>query len=194
MVNTAFSDLVLAQGIRSATRSTSDTNHIVLILYAGAPAASRDSVCRGARAGIGFRAATARDGSGCPVCAKRLLARLEGGEALEDLAAENALEVVVNEAATRTMTAIDSSLRSELFLMEKPAEGSVTSAVVEVREGYAVVRLDSVTDGVLAEGDVARIQAYSRRIASASATDEALGFIEMLRAQSTIEVFEDRLR
>ena len=38
-----------------------------------------------------------------------------------------------------------------------------------------------------------RKQAYSRRIAAASATDEAMGFLQMLRAQSTIEVYEDRL-
>jgi hypothetical protein len=66
--------------------------------------------------------------------------------------------------------------------------------VFEVNEGYAVVQLDSVTDGVLGEDDLVRNQSYARRIASASATDEAMGFIQMLRAQSTIEVFEDRLR
>ncbi|MEE4216171.1 MAG: SurA N-terminal domain-containing protein [Xanthomonadales bacterium] len=192
VVDAAFSDLVLGQHSVSDPVDL-DTNHIVLILLKEhlpvevIPFAEvREQVLGSVQEQRAMEVAAQT--------AEAMLARLEGGEALEDLAAENALEVIVNEAATRTMTAIDSSLRSELFLMEKPEEGNATTAVVEVGEGYAVVRLDRVTDGVLAEGDVARIQAYSRRIASASATDEALGFIEMLRAQSTIEVFEDRLR
>ena len=192
VVDASFSDLVLAQ--RSVSDPVDlDTNHIVLILLrehlpeAVIPFEEvRDQVAGSVQEQRAMEAAAQS--------AETMLARLDGGEALEDLAAESALEVVVNEAATRTMATIDSSLRAELFLMEKPAEGSATTGVVEVGEGYAVVRLDSVTDGELAEEDVARTQAYVRRIASASATDEAMGFIEMLRAQSTIEVFEDRLR
>ena len=38
------------------------------------------------------------------------------------------------------------------------------------------------------------ITVYSRRIASGSASEEAMGFVQMLREQSTIEVFEDRLQ
>lgn len=192
VVDASFSDLVLGQQSVSDPVDL-DTNHIVLILLKEhlpvevIPFAEvREQVLASVQEQRAMDAAAQT--------AEAMLARMEGGEALEDLAAENALEVTVNEAATRTMPALDSSLRRELFLMEKPAEGSVTTAVVEVGEGYAVVRLDSVTDGVLAEDDITRTQAYSRRIASASATDEALGFIEMLRAQSTIEVFEDRLR
>jgi hypothetical protein len=39
-----------------------------------------------------------------------------------------------------------------------------------------------------------RLQMYSRRIASATASAETIGFIQMLREQSEITVFEDRLR
>ena len=46
----------------------------------------------------------------------------------------------------------------------------------------------------VATDDEARRQAYSRRIASASGTDETWGFLQMLRAQSEIQVFEDRLQ
>ena len=76
--------------------------------------------------------------------------------------------------------------------MPAPAEGPVRE-IVEVSEGFAVIQLEGVTDGVFAEDDPMRKQAYSRRIAAASATDEAMGFLQMLRAQSTIEVYEDRL-
>ena len=85
-------------------------------------------------------------------------------------------------------------LRDGLFLLEAPAAGETTTGVVEVDDGYAVVRLDSVKDGELPEDDVVRNQSYARRIAAATASDEAMGFLQMLRAQSTIEVFEDRLQ
>jgi hypothetical protein len=66
-------------------------------------------------------------------------------------------------------------------------------AVVELTDSYAVVQLDSVTQGELSEEDALRKQAYQRRIATASASTETLGFVQMLRDQSTIVVFEERL-
>jgi hypothetical protein len=43
------------------------------------------------------------------------------------------------------------------------------------------------------EGEELRLQNYRRRIANATASDELTGFIRMLREQSEIKVFEDRL-
>ena len=69
----------------------------------------------------------------------------------------------------------------------------MVTGVAELGDGYAVVRLESVRDGEIEEGDEQRLDTFKRRIANASATTEVLGFIRMLREQSTIEVFEDRL-
>ena len=174
-------------------RDSLDTNHIVLVLLkehmpeAVIPLEEvRGDVVAAVRQ---QRAMDAAAGA-----AEAMLASLDGGEALAELASAAALEVITQEAATRTMPGLDARLRDGLFLMEAPAEGSVATGIVEVDDGYAVVRLDSVTDGELADDDVARNQFYARRIASASASDEAQAFLQMLRAQSTIEVFEDRLR
>jgi peptidyl-prolyl cis-trans isomerase D len=192
VIDAAFSDLVLGQG------SVSDpvdigTNHMVLVLLkehfpeAVKPLDEvRDQVIAAVRTHRAMEAAEQN--------AQAMLDRLEAGEVLEDLAAEAGLEVVANEAATRTAPDVDARLRRGLFLMERPEEGASTRDILELDEGYAVVRLEGVSDGVVAESDTARTQAYQRRIASASASAEAIGFIEMLRAQSTIEVFEDRLR
>jgi len=65
--------------------------------------------------------------------------------------------------------------------------------VVELPDGYAVVQLEAVTDGTLGDEDALRKASYQRRIANASASAEAMGFLRMLRAQSTIEIYEDRL-
>ena len=192
VVSAAFSDLVLAQ------RSVSDpvdigNNHIVvLLLKEHFPEAVkpfeevREDVAEAVRRQRAMDAASAAAGE--------LLASLEAGEDIDALAELQELEVVRNEAALRTSPGIDPGLRSGLFLMPGPAEGDVEMEIVETTDGYAVVRLESVTDGVLAEDDPARRQMYSRRIASASASEEAIGFVQMLREQSTIEVFEDRLQ
>ena len=77
--------------------------------------------------------------------------------------------------------------------METPEEGGRITQVVELADGYAVVQLDRVTDGTLTDEDAIRAQAYKRRIATGSASSEAMGFLRLLRAQSTIEIYEDRL-
>jgi hypothetical protein len=59
--------------------------------------------------------------------------------------------------------------------------------------GYAVVQLEQVVEGVVPDDDPARVQNYRRRIANASANSEAMGFLRMLRKHAQIEVFEDRL-
>ena len=192
VVDASFSDLVLGQGSVSDPVDL-DTNHMVLILLK--EHLPQDVIpLEEVRGQVVAAVRQQRAMEAASVLADSTLTRLQNGETLEVLAAEQGLEVVANEAATRTAPDLDASLRRELFLMEIPAEGSATTGVVELANGYAVVRLDSVTDGVLAEDDLAKNQAYARRIASASATDEAMGFIQMLREQSTIEVYEDRLQ
>jgi hypothetical protein len=56
-----------------------------------------------------------------------------------------------------------------------------------------VVQLEQVTEGALSEDDAVRKLTYSRRISNGSASTETIGFLRMLRDQSTIEVYEDRL-
>ena len=125
--------------------------------------------------------------------AQELLAALQAGEDMQSLAEARELELVEAEAATRSSGDLDATLRDQLFLMEAPAEGGSVTQVLELDDGYAVVLLERVTDGTLGEEDALRKSGYQRRIANASASAESVGFLRMLRAQSTIEIFEDRL-
>ena len=50
-----------------------------------------------------------------------------------------------------------------------------------------------MTDGSIGEEDALRAELFTRRIANATATGEVTGFMKMLRSQSEIQVFEDRL-
>jgi peptidyl-prolyl cis-trans isomerase D len=191
VVNTAFSDLVLAQGVISDPINLG-LNHIALILLkehlpeAQLPLEEvRDQVVESVRRERAMEAASAT--------ADELLASLDGGTDILTLAESSGLELVEAEAARRTSPEIDARLREQVFLLQGPEDAAPVRTVVELAEGYAVVQLDSVTQGELAEEDEARKQAYMRRISNASASTETLGFVRMLREQSTIEVYEDRL-
>jgi peptidyl-prolyl cis-trans isomerase D len=192
LVNAAFSDLVLAQGVASDPIDLGENHIAVIRLKEHLPEAQlpleevREQVVESVRTERAMEAASVR--------AEELLASLAGGADLASLAETSGLELVEAEAATRNDPVIDARLRRQLFLLPVPAEEGPVRSVVELDRGFAVVQLDGVTDGELSDEEAFRKQAYSRRIASASANTETLGFVRMLREQSTIEVYEDRLQ
>lgn len=190
VVNAAFSDLVLVQGVVSDPVDLGE-NHIALIRLkdhlpeAQLPLADvREQVVESVRNLRAMETAAAR--------AEELLASLVGGATIESVAESSGLELVEAEAATRNDPGIDPGLRAQVFLMQAPGDTGPATAVLEMNSGYAVVQLDSVTQGELSEDDALRKQAYQRRIANASSNAEIIGFIKMLRGQSEIKVFEDR--
>jgi len=190
VVAAAFSDLVLAQGVISDPVDLG-LNHIVLIRLkehlseAQLPLEEvRDQVVESVRRKQAMEAAS--------LAADELLASLVAGGDIAALATESGLELVESESAMRSSPEIDVRLREEIFLLQGPGDDGPARAVVELDEGFAVIQLDSVTAGELAEEDALRKQAYNRRISNASASTETLGFLAMLREQSTIEVYEDR--
>lgn len=191
VVAAAFSDLVLAQGSVSDPIDLGD-NHILLIrLKEHLPETLRpldevrEQVVESVRRHRAMEAAQAS--------AQELLASLEGGAEIAALAESRGLELVEAPAAKRTDPELDATLRDQVFLMEAPPEGGRVTQMVELGDGYAVVELDRVSDGALAEDDDMRRLAYSRRVTNGSASAETIGFLRMLRNQSTIEVYEDRL-
>jgi peptidyl-prolyl cis-trans isomerase D len=190
VVAASFSDLVLAQGVISDPVDLG-VNHIALIrLKEHLPEAQlpleevRNQVTESVRRERAMEAAS--------LAADELLASLVAGGDIVALAEESGLELVEAEAATRSAPEINAGLRGQVFLLQDPGEAGPARAVVELDDGFAVIQLDSVTPGELAEEDALRKQAYIRRIANASASTESQGFLEMLRKQSTIEVYEDR--
>jgi peptidyl-prolyl cis-trans isomerase D len=191
VVNAAFSDLVLAQGVISDPVDLG-VNHIVLIrLKEHLPEAQlpleevRDQVVESVRRERAMEAASA--------VADELLASLTSGADIVTLAESSGLELVEADVALRTSPEFDAQLREQVFLLQRPDDAGPARAVVELGESYAVIQLDSVTQGELSEEDALKKQAYQRRISNSSASTETLGFVRMLREQSTIEVYEDRL-
>jgi peptidyl-prolyl cis-trans isomerase D len=186
----AFSDLVLAQGVISDPVDLG-LNHIVVIRLqehlseAQLPLAEvRDQVVESVRRERAMEVASQ--------AADELLASLVAGADIATLAVDSGWVLVQAEAATRTGAQANTQLRDQVFLLQGPDEDGPARAVIKLDDGYAVIQLDSVTPGELAEEDALRKQMYNRRISNASASTETLGFLEMLRKQSTIQVYEDR--
>ncbi|MDT8320253.1 MAG: SurA N-terminal domain-containing protein [Xanthomonadales bacterium] len=190
-VEAAFSDLVLGQGMVSDPIDLG-MNHIVLLrLREHLPEALRpleevrEQVVQTVRFQRAMAAAKAR--------AEGLMSAVDAEADLAALAAAEGVELIEAEAARRNSREFDTRLLEQVFLLDRPGEAGPVVETVELDDGYAVVRLESVTDGDLAELDEATKQSYRRRIYNATANEEAYGFVRMLRAQSEIQVFEDRL-
>jgi peptidyl-prolyl cis-trans isomerase D len=191
VVNAAFSDLVLGQNVASDPIDLGD-NHIVIIHLkehfpqAQLPLADvRDQVVAEIRKQRAREAASERAAS--------LVASIETGESIESLADSTGLQLVDADAVTRYQTGFDPALMAKVFLMPEPGDGGPVTETIELADDYAVVQLDSVIPGELSDEDALRKDAYQRRISTSSANTEVLGFVQMLRKQSEITVYEDRL-
>ena len=125
--------------------------------------------------------------------AEGLLARAQAGEELAALAEESGNELLVAEDARRQGSPYPQQLITRIFRMSPPETDAIRMEILPLDEGYAVVALESVADGVLSEDDLIREQNYRRRISNATANAEAFAFLRFLRSQSEIEVFEERL-
>jgi peptidyl-prolyl cis-trans isomerase D len=191
VVSAAFSDLVLQQGVVSDPVDLAE-NHIVMVRVIEHMPEDllplqevRDQVIATVRRDRAMKEASA--------VADGFLAQLQSGADIAVLAEEASIELLQTEAARRIGSGFPGDLLNELFRLPRPEEGQPGFAILPLSDGFAVVQLDAVMDGELTEGDLVREQNYRRRIANASSNAEALGFVRMLRSQSEIEVFEDRL-
>ena len=190
-VETAFSDLVLLQGSASDLVNLGPNHVAILKLNEHLPEAAkpleevRDDIVAAISHDDAMKAAEVR--------ATGLLERLQAGDQLQTLADESGLEIVESEGAGRLDSSVPVQLRGEVFLLSAPAEGEVSRQVVALADGYAVVELREVIPGVLTEEEATRRDSYRRRLANVSASSETQAFLDLLREQSTIEVFEDRL-
>jgi peptidyl-prolyl cis-trans isomerase D len=127
--------------------------------------------------------------------AMTLLAELkEGQRGLEELATEAGFEYGRHELIKRNTSIPDVELVKGVFRLAEPTGDAPVQVVLPTLNGFAVVEMDSVVDGVL-EGDAlfAKSQ-YERVIANISASQEASAIMRQLRISADVEVFEDRIK
>ena len=191
VVAAAFSDLVLQQGAVSDPVDLGE-NHIVMIRLAEYFPESvlplsdvRDQVVASVRRERAMQSASQQ--------AEELLAALNDGADIAELAAGQSLELLDAVDVRRDSSEFPRDLLSEVFMLQRPDGEASNQAIVSLGDGFAVVQLESVSDGEISTEDLLRMKNYRQRIETASANAEMIGFLRMLRKQSEIEVFEDRL-
>ena len=191
VVKAAFSDLVLVQGAASDPIDLGENHMVILRIKKHAPEGllPLDKVRGDVIASIQRERATQR----ASARAEEILAQLHSGADIASMAESQSLELIQAEAAQRTATEFAADLLAKIFLMQAPEGETPRTAIVPLNNGFAVVQLEQVVDGEVTGDDQIRLQNYRRRIANATASAELTGLIRMLRQQSEIEVFEDRL-
>ncbi len=191
VVAAAFSDLVLEQASASDPVELGENHVVVVRLKEHKPEALRPLdevraiVIAGVQRDLAMQVAAER--------AEALKAQVEGGADPLTLAEEGKVALIEADAVLRSATDQPADLLAQVFRLPRPEGDAVRIATVPLTNGYAVVALAAVTDGQLKEDDLVRQQNYKRRIANATANAEALGFLRLLRDQSKIEVYEDKL-
>jgi len=191
VVSAAFSDLVLQQGTVSDPVDLGD-NHIVMLRVKQyfpedlLPLSDvRDKVIASVRHERAMEKASGR--------ANGLLKQLQDGAEIAAIAEADNLQVRSMEGVRRTSSDLPANLVAQVFKLVPPNGEKPVLAVLPLSDGYAVVQLEQVVDGDVSQLDLETVRNYRARIANAAANTETIGFIQMLRKQSEIEVFEDRL-
>lgn len=191
VVAAAFSDLVLEQASASDPVELGENHMAVVRLKEHKPETLqpldevRASVILGVHHDQAMQVAAER--------AAAIKVLVEGGADPLTLAEEGKVELIEADAVLRSGKDQPADLLAQVFRMARPAGDAPNIATVPLANGYAVVVLASVTDGQLKEDNLIGLQDYKRRIANSTANAEAFGFLRLLRKQSEIEVYEDRL-
>ena len=192
VVNAAFSDLVLLQGSASDPIDLGDNHMVVLRLREHFPASLkplaevRDEVVAQLKQDAAREAAR-------QVASSIQQAVLEG-MSLDEAAAAQGLDMTDNPDINRRSFVPDRVLVQNVFGLPRPAEEGAGAELLETSSGFAVVELYAVTDGNLGDEPAGVGEQYRRQIANANASVEANGFMEQLRREARVEVFEERIQ
>ena len=193
VIEAAFSDLVLLQGSVSDPVDLEENQMVMIKLRQHLPVAvkSLDEVRDTIVTTLGEN--RARDNANAR--ANELLAAIQSGESeLEALATEAGLEYGIHQAIKRNSLIPDSTLVEEVFRLAAPAGNETVKAALPTGNGFAVVELNEVVQGVLGDGATVALQQFERIIANSNASQENSAVLSQLRAAADIEVFEDRIR
>ena len=127
--------------------------------------------------------------------ADKLLLALQSGQAsLESLANDAGLEYSHYALLKRNALQPDNKLVTELFQLKAPEEGQTLPVVLPSTDGFAVIELEMVTDGVAEEGAALAQQQYARILTNSNASQEAFSLMRRLRSEADVKVYEDRIK
>jgi peptidyl-prolyl cis-trans isomerase D len=126
--------------------------------------------------------------------ADKLLARVQAGETIDAVAASVGAAMNDVPAMTRDDQAVPPPIREGAFGLPRPAEGKPQYTLVHGQGAtYALMAVDSVTDGDPTKVDAEIRKSLPRQLAQARGIDDRRAYIAALRKQFKIKVVEERL-
>ncbi|MHB8679311.1 MAG: SurA N-terminal domain-containing protein [Rudaea sp.] len=192
VVKAAFSNNVLAEG------NTSDpielgTDHIVVVhvdQHVKPEPKPLDEVREQIRATL----AEQQTAKAAKERADTLFARLQKGEALDQVAADLKLAPVEEKGIGRNAANLEKPLIDAVFALPPPAAGKTEPGMVALNgDVYALFQLDAVKDGDPSKLDARTREAALNQLRQGLGYEAVRGFVDSLRKAAKIEIAENRL-
>ena len=121
--------------------------------------------------------------------AKQIATRLQAGESLQTVAAENKLEIKKVAGLTRNKTDIQPQLLEAVFKAAKPAGDKPSVTIVPLATGeQVVVSLTKVTVGTMSEDDKKKLELAKKNIANAFGQNEFNTVLNSLQLRADISI------
>jgi peptidyl-prolyl cis-trans isomerase D len=121
--------------------------------------------------------------------AKQIKAKLQAGESIQAVAAENKLAVKTVTGLTRTKEDVPMPLSQAVFKAAKPVAGKATIFIAELPAGeQVVVSLTKVKEGVMTEDDKKKLDLATKNIAKAFGQAEFNALVNGLQAEADVKV------
>ena len=193
VLKAAFSDTVLVQNNNSDPIEIAP-NHIVVVRIAERKPATPKNLDEVQAIRCAARIVAERTAKKAKARADELFAELGKGETLDQIASANKLKVETQQDIGRDAVNVDSALVAAAFALPRPAADKPQRQLVTLGgETYALLQLDSVTDGDPSKLDAKTKEAARNTLAEGIATTTTREFVDALRANSKIAVSEARL-
>ena len=121
--------------------------------------------------------------------AKQIMARLQAGESIQVVAAENKLKINTDKGLVRGKNKLPEQLNNAIFKAAKPVGGKPSVFIAALPSGeQVVVSLSRVTAGIMSEDDKKQMELAKKNIANALGQVEFNQVLSSLQAEADIEV------
>jgi len=184
--NTAFTEEVL-RGNNSTPIELGADRLVVLRMSEHKPAAARE--LKDVKADIVAVLLTDKAKQQAIETAKKIKARLQAGESIQTVAADNKLQVKTVTGLTRNKEDVPLPLSQAIFKAAKPVGNKPTVFIAELPAGeQVVVNLSKVKEGAMTEDDKKQMELASKNIAKAFGQTEFNALINSLQADADVTV------
>lgn len=184
VITAAFSEPILEKGLTSEVLDLADDHVVVLSLRERIP--SRLKPLAEVKHRIEQIIRKDRADSQLMERAETLVARVKGGESIEEVAKEGALQWQVNLNTKRFSGKLNEELRQWVFSMAEPVDSAVVSDFALTDGDHVIVSLTRVTEGDFSKLSAEQKQVLSTTVALTAASRDYQAYETLLVEQADI--------